>query len=155
VLVAIVLSDGTSPQAFSVTDASGLTWTQQGTYSTAYIGSSAVFTATVPGAPPIGMAPAVTATAPVCAATLKGTVNPEGAATTYQFQYGTTTSYGTIVPATPGSAGSGSTAQTETYTVSGLQPSTTYHYELGASNATGTTFSTDQSFTTAADCTAS
>ncbi|MHB8458363.1 MAG: hypothetical protein ACYDBS_11860, partial [Acidimicrobiales bacterium] len=39
-------------------------------------------------------------------ATLNGTVNPNGAATTYQFQYGTTTSYGSVSPASPASAGS-------------------------------------------------
>ena len=41
------------------------------------------------------------------AATLNGTVNPEGAATTYQFQYGTSTSYGSVAPASTASAGSG------------------------------------------------
>ena len=40
-------------------------------------------------------------------ATLNGSVTPDGLATTYYFQYGTTTSYGTQVPATPASAGSG------------------------------------------------
>ncbi len=41
---------------------------------------------------------------------LSGTVNPEGTATTYRFEYGTTTTYGTTVPVPDGSAGSGSTA---------------------------------------------
>ena len=51
-----------------------------------------------------GGAPGVTTTAATgvsaAAATLNGTVNPEGLSTTYQFQYGTTTSYGTNVPGT-------------------------------------------------------
>ena len=38
-------------------------------------------------------------------ATLNGTVNPGGLATTYYFEYGTTTSYGTDIPITPGALG--------------------------------------------------
>lgn len=59
--------------------------------------------------PPPPSAPAVTTSAAsgvtATAATLNGTVNPEGAATTYQFQYGTSTSYGSVTPASPASAG--------------------------------------------------
>ncbi|HYS42696.1 MAG TPA: hypothetical protein VEM32_01840, partial [Geobacteraceae bacterium] len=84
------------------------------------------------------------------AATLNGTVNPEGLATTYQYQFGTTTAYGTNVPASPASAGSGTTAVSEPQSVTGLTPSTTYHYRLTASNAAGTSNGADQSFTTLA-----
>lgn len=83
-------------------------------------------------------------------ATLNGTVNPEGAATTYQFEYGTSTSYGSVAPASPGSAGSGSTVVAESASVSGLTASTGYHYRLDATNATGTTTGPDQAFTTPA-----
>lgn len=38
-------------------------------------------------------------------ATLNGTINPVGTATSYQFQYGTTTAYGQVSPASPQSAG--------------------------------------------------
>jgi hypothetical protein len=50
VLVAIILSDGTGAQGFAVSDTSGLglTWTQRGAYSVGYVGSSAVFTTTIP-----------------------------------------------------------------------------------------------------------
>lgn len=82
-------------------------------------------------------------------ATLNGSVNPEGAATTYQFDYGTDTSYGTSVPVPAGDAGSGTSAVNESAALSGLQPSTTYHYRLEATNATGTSYGPDQSFTTA------
>ena len=82
------------------------------------------------------------------AATLNGTVNPESLSTTYQFQYGLTTSYGTSVPATAGSAGSGSSAVAETYSLSGLAAGTTYHYRISATNSAGTTNGSDQSFTT-------
>src|SRR6476660_966867 len=40
-------------------------------------------------------------------ATLKGTVNPEGSATGYYFEYGPTESYGTKIPLSPVSVGSG------------------------------------------------
>ncbi|MBA2733141.1 MAG: LamG domain-containing protein [Acidobacteria bacterium] len=85
-------------------------------------------------------------------ATLNGTVNPNGQATTYYFQYGTTTSYGTNTTST--SAGSGSTAVAESANISGLAPSTLYHFRLVATNATGTTNGLDQSFTTSASGTA-
>ncbi|HZP53525.1 hypothetical protein [Actinocrinis sp.] len=83
-------------------------------------------------------------------ATLNGTVNPEGAATTYQFQYGTSTSYGSVTPTSPASAGSGSSAVNESANLSGLSPSTTYDYRLVATNATGTTYGSNQAFTTSA-----
>lgn len=101
-----------------------------------------------------GQAPVVTTNAASgvtsTGATLNGTVNPESQATTYKFDYGTTTGYGTSVPSPAGSAGSGSTAVSETASLTGLAASTTYHYRVEATNATGTTFGTDQTFTTAA-----
>ncbi|MHB8458094.1 MAG: protease pro-enzyme activation domain-containing protein, partial [Acidimicrobiales bacterium] len=72
-------------------------------------------------------------------ATLNGTVNPNGAATTYQFQYGTTTSYGLVSPASPASAGSGTTNVAESAALSGLTPNTTYDFRLVASNSGGAT----------------
>lgn len=81
-------------------------------------------------------------------ATLNGTVNPEGASATYQFEYGATTAYGSVAPATPGSAGSGSSAVPESAAVSGLTAGTLYHFRLDATNATGTTDGADGTFTT-------
>jgi sugar lactone lactonase YvrE len=84
-------------------------------------------------------------------ATLNGTVNDEGTATTVTFQYGTTTSYGTTVTATTPAggivaAGSGNTATA--VGVSGLLPLTTYHYTVSAT-ANGTTVNgSDMTFTT-------
>jgi hypothetical protein len=83
-------------------------------------------------------------------ATLNGTVNPEGAATNYQFDYGTTTGYGTSVPSGGASAGSGSSAVPETAGLTGLTANTTYHYRIEATNSAGTTFGSDQQFTTSA-----
>ena len=82
-------------------------------------------------------------------ATVSGIVNPNGQATTYRFDYGTSTNYGSQAPAPPDpSAGSGTTAQTESTTLTGLSPSTLYHYRIEATNATGTSYGADQTFTT-------
>ena len=83
-------------------------------------------------------------------ATLNGTVNPEGASTTYKFEYGTTTSYGTSVPVPDGSAGSGTSAVNESANISNLTASTTYHYRIDATNSAGTTNGSDATFTTSA-----
>lgn len=82
------------------------------------------------------------------AATLNGSVNPEGASTTYQFEYGTTTAYGSFAPASPASAGSGTSAVSESAALSGLAAGTTYHYRIDAANAAGTAHGSDQAFTT-------
>ena len=69
-------------------------------------------------------------------ATLTGTVNPNGQATTYYFDYGKTTTYGSRTPET--SAGSGSAAVSVTATLASLSRRTVYHYRLVATNASGT-----------------
>ena len=68
-------------------------------------------------------------------AVVTGTVNPGGDATTYQFEYGTSTGYGLTTPAQ--SAGAGSSAVDVQATLSGLTDTTTYHYRLVATNAAG------------------
>ena len=97
-------------------------------------------------------APAVTTTAATgvtsSGATMNGTVNPEGADTHYQFDYGTTTSYGSSTTSTD--AGSGTSAVNENAPLTGLSPSTTYHYRIEATNSAGTTDGADQQFTTSA-----
>lgn len=80
-------------------------------------------------------------------ATLAGTVNPKGAATTYEFEYGTTTAYGGSTGDTD--AGAGNAAVTVSETLSALSPATTYHYRLVATNVQGTTYGSDATFTTA------
>lgn len=79
-------------------------------------------------------------------ARLTGTVTPNGAATTYVFQYGTTTAYGAATPSA--GAGSGTRAVTVTADVGALAPATKYHYRLVASNRKGTTRGRDRTFTT-------
>ncbi|MEV6925027.1 hypothetical protein AB0M46_11075 [Dactylosporangium sp. NPDC051485] len=82
------------------------------------------------------------------AATIAGTVSPNGLSTTYHFEYGTTTSYGTQTPSPDGSAGSGTTAAPVSANLSGLTASTTYHYRLVATNSAGATNGSDATFTT-------
>lgn len=83
------------------------------------------------------------------AASVAGTVNPNGFSSTCQFQYGTTTAYGST--AACGSApGSGSSAVAVSATLSGLTPGTTYHYRLVGTNAGGSANGSDQTFTTSA-----
>ena len=82
-------------------------------------------------------------------ATVAGAVNPSGTATTYHFDYGTSTNYTSQAPAPPDpSAGSGTTAQTESISLTGLSPNTVYHYRIEAANASGTNYGADQTFTT-------
>jgi hypothetical protein len=91
-----------------------------------------------------GAVTAITSTA----ATVNGTVNPSGSATTYHVDYGATTSYGTSTSPVP--AGSGTSDQAVAVTLAALQPAATYHARLVASNAAGTTYGDDVLFTTAA-----
>jgi len=78
-------------------------------------------------------------------ATLNGHVNANGTLTTVTFQYGLTSSYGTTV--TWGTLG-GSTLSLVSKPITGLTPSTTYHYRCVGSNSYGTTNGNDTTFTT-------
>ena len=110
-------------------------------------GSPLTFTAT---AVTSSIAPTVTTTTATSvtttAAQLNGTVNPNGAATTYYFQYGTTTNYGSQT--TTASAGSGTTVTSVSASLSGLSSGTTYHYRLAAMNSGGVSYGTDVTLTT-------
>jgi hypothetical protein len=83
---------------------------------------------------PVVTSGAATSIAPTTVV-LNGTVTPKGAATTYYFQYGTSSLYGNVTPAGTVAAGSGRVKVTAP--VSGLAPVTTYHYRLVAQNAKG------------------
>ena len=80
------------------------------------------------------------------AATLRADVNPHGKATTYAFQYGTSTAYGSQTPAR--SAGSGTGVKRVTSRLTGLTPGVRYHYRVIASNVDGTSTGADRSFRT-------
>lgn len=79
-------------------------------------------------------------------ATVQSTVNPEGQATQYEFQYGTTNGYGQKTALT--SAGAGTTAVTVSAPIGGLISGTTYHYRVFATSLGGVATGTDATFTT-------
>jgi hypothetical protein len=81
-------------------------------------------------------------------ATLNGTVNPEGSATSYYFEYGLTTSYGSKKPTTAEGLGSGLIDLPVSQGLSGLAAATTYHYRIVAEGPAGTTKGADKTFTT-------
>jgi hypothetical protein len=79
-------------------------------------------------------------------ATLTGSVDPGGAATTYFFQIGTTSVYGVQTPTA--SAGAGKSRVAVTAPLTGLAPATTYHYRLVARNRNGLVKGGDRKFKT-------
>jgi Ca2+-binding RTX toxin-like protein len=79
-------------------------------------------------------------------AKLNGKVDPNGRSTTYHFEYGTTTGYGTKTSSS--SAGSGTNSTSVSKNVNGLTSGTTYHFRLVAASDAGTVTGTDQVFTT-------
>ena len=78
--------------------------------------------------------------------TLLGKVAPNGAETTYLFQYGPTTLYGSSTA--PAVIAGGAGATNVTANVVGLSPFTTYHYRLVARNRNGTTEGAAKAFKT-------
>src|SRR6202000_3043632 len=81
-------------------------------------------------------------------ATLNSSVNANGASTTTGFQWGTSTAYtGGSVVGVP-SPVTGSTATAVSFALSGLAANTLYHFRAVGTNATGTTYGSDLTFTT-------
>ena len=79
-------------------------------------------------------------------ATLNGTVDPNGTATSWHFEYGTTTAYG--LQSAGGDAGAGDDPVPVSTAVQGLSAGTTYHYRVVAVNADGTVTGADRTFRT-------
>ena len=79
-------------------------------------------------------------------ATLMGSVDPNTAATTYRFEYGTSTTYGAATSSR--SAGAGDSSLRVSAGIGALRANTRYHYRLVATNAAGTTRGRDRSFVT-------
>lgn len=85
------------------------------------------------------------------AATLNGTLRTGEALVNYRFQYGTTTTYGSVAPIPDGYTPITSETVTVSQPVQGLQAGTTYHYRLLASSPGGTDVAgPDETFTTVA-----
>ncbi len=87
-------------------------------------------------------------------AILHGTVNPEGLASTYHFEYVPDATFQADQPngfanatsTASKSAGSGSSNVAVSEALTGLTPNTTYHVRLVATNANGTTYSKASTF---------
>jgi hypothetical protein len=89
-----------------------------------------------------GAASAVTSTS----AQLAGTVDTGQLPTSSKFQFGKTTAYG--------SEAAGGSGSSPSATLTGLEPGTTYHYRLTATNPDGSSNGADKTFTTSATPTA-
>lgn len=81
-------------------------------------------------------------------AVVSGSVNPVGWETTYHFEYGTSPGYGASWPTVPVDMGAFNGPQPVLVALENLQPDTTYHYRLVATNPGGTAYGSDQAFTT-------
>jgi hypothetical protein len=100
---------------------------------------------TASAAPP-GAATGGVSSLSTTSAKLDGTVNPGGQSTSWYFEFGPTSAYGTKTASA--SAGAGGRNQNVSATISGLSVATTFHYRLVASNAAGTSLGADRTFTT-------
>jgi hypothetical protein len=82
-------------------------------------------------------------------ATLNGTVNPDAAGNaTCHFEYGTSTAYGQSAACSEEVPSGPDPVEVHSEALNGLQPDTTYHFRLDASNANGSNTSEDGEFTT-------
>jgi hypothetical protein len=81
-------------------------------------------------------------------ARINADVNPSEADTTYRFEYGPDTSYGSSAPVPDGDLGSGSEGVKVRELLTGLQAGGTYHYRVVAVSSVGTTTGEDETFTT-------
>ena len=127
----------------------GTAWGEEGymriRYNSAYVACEAVYLI-------YALAPTITTgTATSMAytsATLNGTVNPNNSSTTYDFEYGKTTDYGSTT--TSIDAGSGVDNVSVSADIDGLTANTTYHYRLRSENDFGITYGADKTFNTPA-----
>jgi hypothetical protein len=104
-------------------------------------------TAPAPSTPPTAVTQGPSSVTPT-SGTLHGTVNPSGQATTYVFEYGPTTEYGTQT--SPVDAGSGTAGLAASATLNNLTPGATIHYRVVAYSAGGTTLGLDATLRTLA-----
>jgi hypothetical protein len=82
-------------------------------------------------------------------ARLNGTLRAFGKQTSYRFEYGLTTAYGSQLPVDhEGLGGAGYGPLVASQPIAGLQPGATYHFRLVAHNEIGESFGLDRTFTT-------
>jgi hypothetical protein len=101
-----------------------------------------------------GVPPSAVQTGPPAAvykeqATLTGAINPNGAATTWAIQYGTTTAYG--LQTFPQVLPAGTAALPISYVLKGIAPATLFHYRLVAYHGSTVTYGGDATFFTQPD----
>lgn len=122
----------------TVTDALGFTAT-----------TSTPVTVTNPAAPDVSTSTPATSISDT-GATVAGTINPWGHASTYQFLYGTSqTNLDEQAPMSPADAGDGTSPEPENTALTDLIPGTPYYYELVTTYGTGQTVDGSvESFTT-------
>ena len=125
------------------------------TYNYALVANSPGGTTTGPDetftTPPVPVPAVLTGVASdvaVGSVTLTGSVDPQGWETGYYFEYGPTPAYGARWPGIPITLGAFTGPQGVVSAIQNLQPGTTYHYRLVASNPGGTSYGQDQTFTT-------
>ncbi len=101
---------------------------------------------TAPSPPTVVTKPASSVTQTT--ATLNATVNPNGGEVSKcEFEYGTTKSYGSTAPCSS-LPGNGTSAVAVSASVTGLTPNAEYHFRISATNASGTSKGSDQTFVT-------
>lgn len=79
---------------------------------------------------------------------INGSVNPHGAETSYHFEFGTTTAYGTSFPSPEAVVQGGNGPIAVSAVVGNFPPEIPYHYRLVAKNRGGTAISNDREFIT-------
>ena len=85
--------------------------------------------------------------------TIEAKVNPRGFNTSYVFQWGPTTAYGNLAPASPESIGEGQAPLRITAALTDLAATATYHFRVVATNsAEQIVTSSDQTFETVNSC---
>ena len=111
-------------------------------------GTGPAESASTAAAPAVTTNPATSATS--SGASLNGGVNPNGAATTAWFEWGTSATLTTFSSTSTQALGSGTTSQAVTAALSGLSSGTTYYFRVAASNSAGTVKGSIASFSTTA-----
>jgi len=109
-------------------------------------GADRTFTTLSPPGPPTALTSAASAVTETTA-TLKGSVNPNGQATEYTFEWGTTSAYSQLVGPLSVLA-EDRVSHPESATIEGLLPGTVYHFRLVAHNASASSPGLDSEFTT-------
>jgi hypothetical protein len=109
-------------------------------FGTSYGGDETVAT---PHAPSVNSFSSTNVTAST--ADLVATLNPNGAETTYYFEYGTTLDYGNVAPVPAGTLPAVSTTENVVVPIENLQDNT-YHFRLIAESQWGRVVTEDQTF---------